>query len=542
MHITRVQRRMGRVALGMGLAMALPALVVWFATVMPLDWHYELPRWARGVFLLAGLGAAAGLGWHFGIRPWRRKPADDQIALAIERALPELQSRFIASVQLSRRAETHAQPLVRALVKDTTERTRGLEFDRVVSTDRLRRCSLVAGVALAVGSIFWLIGGRASWPLFQRAWLLNVRKPSNTEIVSFTGSRVIAIGDDLRISAVTAGIIPQAGRLKLQIPGAPVADHTFDADAQSPGHFLRTLQSVQQSFRYRIELGDTRTPWAEIRARPRPVILQLALEQQWPAYTGLGSQQRSPGDLKLLAGSSLTATLKPNTKLREATIQLLSPNRKVHSQFAATLLPSGEWRGLARIPPKDVSALTFRLADEEGVESRSMANYRIEIVPDEPPSIAVLWPERREELVTPAATLLVAFEAKDDFGIGRIRLHYAVNWVPGGSHQSLDLDVGGGAPKSMNRRFEWDLGRMVPPVKEGDVIDYWFEAVDRNDVTGPGAATMPEHYQARVVSEDEKRADLAARLADTLQGLGDLRIGQEDLARKLGDLIHEKRP
>jgi hypothetical protein len=42
------------------------------------------------------------------------------------------------------------------------------------------------------------------------------------------------------------------------------------------------------------------------------------------------------------------------------------------------------------------------------------------------------------------------------------------------------------------------------------------------------------------VSDEEKRADLANRLNDTLQSLDAVRQSQQDLATKLGDLIHEK--
>ena len=59
-------------------------------------------------------------------------------------------------------------------------------------------------------------------------------------------------------------------------------------------------------------------------------------------------------------------------------------------------------------------------------------------------------------------------------------------------------------------------------------------------MTGPGIAVMAEHWQARIVSDEEKRADLANRLNDTLQSLDAVRQSQQDLATKLGDLIHEK--
>jgi hypothetical protein len=92
----------------------------------------------------------------------------------------------------------------------------------------------------------------------------------------------------------------------------------------------------------------------------------------------------------------------------------------------------------------------------------------------------------------------------------------------------------------LTRRFEWNLARLQPPINEGDILDFWFEATDGNNVTGPGVATMPEHYQVRVVSDEEKRADLAARLNDTLQGLNDVKLSQEELAKRLGEIIREK--
>ena len=73
------------------------------------------------------------------------------------------------------------------------------------------------------------------------------------------------------------------------------------------------------------------------------------------------------------------------------------------------------------------------------------------------------------------------------------------------------------------------------------MIDYWFEVIDANNVTGPGIGTT-DHYQARIVSEAEKRADLANRLSDTMEGLNGVRQGQEEVNAKLGEIIFERPP
>jgi hypothetical protein len=195
--------------------------------------------------------------------------------------------------------------------------------------------------------------------------------------------------------------------------------------------------------------------------------------------------------------------------------------------------------GEIAIPAKDAAGLTLYFVDEDGIESRAAAIYPLVVLPDEPPTIKVLWPDRREELLTREATMLIAFEAKDDYGVARLRLNYAVDWVEGGPFKTIDLDIGNDLPKDVNRRFKWRIGQITPHVEEGSVIDYWFEVFDANDFSGPGIGKT-EHMQARIVSEAEKRADLANRLSDTMEGLNGVKHGQENVNGQLGEIIFEK--
>ena len=532
--------------------MALATVLAWLAIEMPLDWLLALPFAARAVMLVCGLGGGAVLAWRFGIRPWSHQPDDDRVALAIERALPQFRSRFIASVQLARQQEARdpgaaheevSRSLVNALLEETAAVAANATFDDAVKTDALRRWARIAAVATVCAAALWFAGGRASGPLFQRAWLSNVPVPRKTMIVAFTGDQVIALGDDLRIEATAAGIIPKSGRLILETAAGRRQEFTLDATPAEPVCFFRNLQNVQENFRYRIELGDNRTESASVRVRPRPSVTDLACEQIWPAYTKLPPTRRQPGNLKLLAGSKLAVRLKSSAPLRSATLRLTgteSANTIRLTPLVADAKMPDEWAGTVEIPAKDVSGMTFQLVDSEGVGSRAMAVHRIEVVPDQPPTIGILQPARREELLTQKAVMLLGFEAKDDFGIAKVLLHYAVNWTDGAPHKTVELDLGGEQPKTLTRRFEWKIARITPAPAENDTIDFWLEARDTNDVTGPGIAVMPEHWQARIVSAEEKRADLANRLNDTLQTLDSVRQSQENLAQRLGEIIHEK--
>lgn len=363
--------------------MALVALLAWLAIEMPLDWLLALHVTVRAAILVCGVGGAVALAWIFGFRPWLHRPDDDRVALAIERALPQFRSRLIASVQLSREHDAPdpdgtRENMSRALVDALLAETRGIAadapFDDVVKTDTLRRWVRITVVATLLAAALWFGGGRASWPLFQRALLMNVAVPRKTMIVAFTGPRVIAIGDDLRIEATAAGVIPKSGKLVVESGNGRRQEFSFDTTPAEPVRFARTLHSVQEDFRYRIELGDNRTETENVRVRHRPAIASIAYEQQWPAYTKLAPVQRQPGNLKLLAGSKLSVRLTATSPLRDATLRLTGaePTKVIH---AAPLVANdaGEWSGTAEIPAKDVAGVTFQLTDSEGVVSRAMA-------------------------------------------------------------------------------------------------------------------------------------------------------------------------
>ena len=56
------------------------------------------------------------------------------------------------------------------------------------------------------------------------------------------------------------------------------------------------------------------------------------------------------------------------------------------------------------------------------------------------------------------------FEAKDDFDVAKVKLHYAVDGTEGGPHKTTDLDLGGALPKTVTRRFDWRVGAIVRSV------------------------------------------------------------------------------
>jgi hypothetical protein len=355
-----------------------------------------------------------------------------------------------------------------------------------------------------------------------------------------TGNRIVAVGDPVDLEARAHGHIPASGRVRVAYDSGRAQEFSIEPAPGYPARFLRRLDNVQDSFRYLIYLHDGRSGEWVIRAVPRPAVASLECQQIYPAYTQESPVRRAPGDLLLLAGSRLRVKVTANKDIRGGAFHLTG----LGTTIPLTVDERSRRRldGEIPIPAAKLTGFSVHLKDLDGLESRDPAVYRIDILPDRPPSVRITYPDRREELVTAQARMLVGFEASDDYAIGRVRLRYRTDRAEGDAgDKAIELDLGGEAPKSIRRRFAWSLAALRPPPSEGGTIEYWLEVLDNNDVTGPGLSAT-DHFQAKVVDESTKRADLMNRLSDYLTTLTDVARDQEQLSENLGAIILEKPP
>ena len=247
--------------------------------------------------------------------------------------------------------------------------------------------------------------------------------------------------------------------------------------------------------------------------------------------------RRAPTDLTLLAGSRLQLTIRANKEIATAALRLAGLN----TDAPLTVSPTDKHRltGEINIPQTGLTGFTVQLRDTDGLTAKELALYRIDIVPDKPPTVAITFPERKEELATARAKIILGIEANDDFGVAKLVLHYRSQAVQNGVEQAVELDLAGETPRTLHRRHEWDLAKVTETLPADATIEYWLEAQDTNDVTGPGV-TMTEHYWLKIVSEDDKRVDLMNRLDDYLGALGSVAEDEEHLSQSLGALIFSK--
>jgi hypothetical protein len=494
----------------------------------------------RLVSLLAQTAVFGFILARYIVRPLVWQPDDDDLALMVERRRPEFRSRLIASIQFPR---PNAVPpgasvsMATALVEETERLAQPVDFRNVVSTERLRKMGTLAVVVPMIALLGFLWGWQTCTVLLKRVLLSNDPVPRKTRVLVPDGNKIIGRGDNVRLEAFVEGIIPGHGKIEVRYKGRRAQEFSLERNRDNPRNFGRTIENVQDSFAYQIFLNDGVSPVFEVKTIPRPTVAAIECEQIYPAYTGIKPTRRALGDLTLLAGSVLKLEVAATKELQAAALRLVGPNQDTPLQLSGQ--NRRELTGQFIVPTNGLTGFSILMLDTEHMESRDSAVYRVEIVPDKVPSTRLTYPDRKEELVTRYATMLIGFAAQDDFGIARVRLHYKIDTVDNGAEKFVELDLEGQRPTQITRRYPWKIGEFTPLLTEGSNIEYWLEVQDINDTTGPGIGRT-EHQLAKVVSQAEKTADLLNRAGDALSGISEMALDQERLNRSLGAIIREK--
>jgi hypothetical protein len=535
-----LRRRHVSVAVLTGLSMTTVICLEILAVAMFMDWWLELAWSARLLSLILQAGLFGWLTLSFIVRPIIHQPDEDELALMVEKARPEFRSRLIAAVQLPRPGAVPpgASPsLAEAVIAEAEAMARPSDFREIVRMEGLKRFGLMAVVipTLALGG--FLYGRHVCTDLLKRVFLSNVPVPRKTRILVPDGNRVVGVGDTIRLDCFVQGMMPSQGNVEVKYRTRRVQTFPLDQNRDNHIHFGRLLENVQESFTYRFHLGDGVSAEHEIKAVPRPMVESVECEQVFPGYTGLPSTSRQLGDLSLLAGSVLKLKITATKDLQNAGLILMGLGREL--PLALDPAQPRKLQGVFTVPARGLSGFQIHMVDRENMESHDEAVYRVDILADKVPVVRLTYPDRKEELVTRNVTLMVAFEATDDFQIRKVRLKFKTATLDQNVEKSLELELAGESPQKLRRRFEWKVSDSLPGVVEGSLIEYWMEVEDNNDATGPGIGAS-EHQLLRVVSEAEKRADLLNRAGDYLGSINDVALDQEKLNQSLGALIRAK--
>jgi len=362
-------------------------------------------------------------------------------------------------------------------------------------------------VALLV-VIYGLLGGPAAGTS-----LLRVLLPG-TDIAPFSWTRVavtpgqdlhVLEGSPLLITARTSGRTPRRVNLECEMAGTTRALPMVSDD---PGTYRHTFPSLTAGMRLRVRAGDARSAPIQVTVDPRPRIETLRVTYRPPAYTGRNPTVHDACDGHLRGLPQTQATMEFTASKPLDTLRLTLNGTDPIPATAAddprvwtanlTLTRSGSYR--------------IAFADTQGYKVEDPTIYTITLVRDQAPSVAFARPaldlERR-----PEETVEFAIVAQDDIGLAEVTMRAVINE----SDTPVEIERWPFDASASHTRADVQRTSLVRELglKAGDRMQYWAEAIDRNDVAddGPGRATT-RRFTLLALTADQAARALDQQLAD----------------------------
>lgn len=533
-RLDRVRRRYLFEQRTYGLWLIAAVLAASFSIRCFIDWWLVMPWFLRLLALAAEVAFLAGAFYKFIYWPRKYPPSDEEVALMVERSDPKLKSRLISTLQLNQPGafgESTSASMVQGLNEETEAIAKETKFGAAVSLKRAGKMFVRGFFLVAAAVVGFTLAGETGQALIRRALLSWEQVPRKTMIYPITGDAVIGFGDDIDLQVRVEGVIPQEGRVELEYESGRSQEFKVGPFETDPQRFHREIVSVPESFEYRFYLGDNRSETFSVTTREKPVLLDVVARYQPPKYTEKPMRPISLQELDLLPGGTLELIANSNQQLSGGSIHLggLGTQQEM-DVFASNNQQAG---GKVEVPLEGLTGVSVRINDQEGVPSTATPSYPVRIIEDQAPTVEIVFPIDIQQLVTKDANLLLSFKARDDNRLGNVSLHYTINR---GDEQSFELDLDNPGA-SVHNRYDWPLGELDLSV--GDIIEYWIVAEDTNDLTGPGEGAS-RRYVARVVTPEEKQAELVNRVLDKFNQISGVASGQREASQELGKIIERK--
>ena len=478
---------------------------------------------------------------------------DETLALEIERKNKDFDSRLISSIQFGKRKakfpENAPMSMVHNMILETKDVSKKFNFLKVVNPKALTRATLIFFVIIITSGI-WAYSEKDNIPiLVKRALGEQIEIPRDTIIVEEPNISRVGIGDNIQMTfkvkskknselKANLNIDYNSGR-KITVPlkrteTGPITVPLKRTET-GPDTYIGTIEDVPESFSFDAKIDDAKTKTSSVTAIERPTIKNISATQVYPEFTKQSPTNHVPGDFTFFQGSEVTINIESSKDLDSGNLKFLG----LDNQMPLSVNEANKKEGVAKIkiPSQSLSGFSVSLTDSEEMNSKNNAIYKISLLTDLPPEIRITYPKRSEELVTRKATLLIKYEAIDRFGVNSINLKYKreENEIV-----TIPLMKEETAKKQISDSYEWNLGSLKTGLSEGDQIEYWLEASDQN-ISGLNISSS-DKLSLKVVTPEEKRADLLGRTSDALGSVDEATNDQENLNKDLESIIRKNTP
>lgn len=538
-----------------------------------LDYALRVPGWLRTITLPAWIVLLAVVWRRWVIPAWRFRPTMTDVALRVERALPELKGRLGSAMDLGEGRgsipTTNSRAMADAVVRSVAGQWGGRDAASLVRTDGARRSGswLLAAATVCLGlfiwspTMWWTGAQRVLVPWSGAAW------PKRTAIADATDLAVHPLGESLPFRAVLTRSAAAAESVDVYVEYRFLTDgtaggwrkelltwqnrdgaaHTQTVDALGRVQksevtgplFERLIDPAGDTIEYRVSSSDDDSGWKSIRIVPPPALVSASAVITPPAYApgepvtaelGAGIDERAVAPMSL-AGSTvrLALTLNKDATFEPGLIEQLRLMGGEQAAASATLSGSGKnW--VLQWAIAQPTRLLIRPVDELGIAAAEEAVLRFDAIEDKPAEATITEPNA-DRGVLATALVNVTAEGRDDVGLSYVSLERVIA-RPAGREGGEKSGPGGAlepvGPAEVIERVSADgkqsasaksaVDIAVLEVKPGDEVR--LTAVAADVFASAAEQRSPSRSQVRtlrIISEAEFVKDVQRELAAVRQ-------------------------
>lgn len=432
-----------------GAALTLLLVGAAIALCFALDHVLRLPKAIRllhvGLTLLVATWGAV----RFLAYPLTRPLPALEIAVLLERCFPVLHQRLVSSLQLLETSGAalrgQSAAMVAALRRDTQLALANLPVNTLFDARATARYG-----GLAAGLVLILVTGAILHPAtaiafalrhcgfdndYPRQTYLALELPDSSKELqrhdqAGESTLLLPLGSDLHVAVQVTGVAPA----NVQLVILPATDQAASEASSSTSVLMTPRQSdrfrhvfrrIAADFSFHAAGGDDARGdrLVHVRTVRPPQVATLASKVTPPAYLQQAPSEQLGGAIEGLLGSAVRVQITTTEPVSSATVHFLEGGHDLPLAPVSVQDDSGvanAYFGDFLLERSD--RYEVRLLSTTGLLNPKAGNYPISALQDHAPIGHWLLPEDENLLLLPNALLVLRWQARDDFGLGKQQL------------------------------------------------------------------------------------------------------------------------
>jgi hypothetical protein len=503
-------------------------------------------HWLPAPLFSAGLTLAAGcllLGVCW-MASRRRSPSLEQAAVAIEKRWPGLDSRLVTAIDQRPDSTSggfrflQQEVIGEAWLHGNRHDWRDAVPARDITRAKFRQLASMLLFVGAFSAAAWVAHARRGAAAAARLADADAATSADYVLTVEPGDAVIERGTGLLVIARFEGRMPPEVLLHATDAEGKTTSLPLSRSLDDP-LFGGRLPTVETDLSYHVTFDGRQSDAYRVQVFDYPQLERADAVIVHPDYTGLGEKTiEDVRRLSVVEGSQLTLLCRLNKPVKEAVLQ-----SDDGSELKLSLSEEGDATlRTVTLTPRERQTYELKLVDLDGRTNKYPPEFVIDVIPNQPPELAVAFPGR-DIRVSPLEEVSLEANAHDDFGLKEYGLVYQ---LPNTDEQALTL--GEAADAEAKVVLAHQLAMEDVQAQPNELVSYYFYADDVGP-DGDVRRTFSDMYfaEVRYFDEEYRQANQSQQSQQSQQGQqGDtpstqLLQLQRDIVNAIWNLIRRER-